>query len=315
MGLELRHLRLVRAIADQGTMTQAAVVLHLSQSALSHQLREIEAALAARLFHRAGRRMILTPAGERLLVTSRRVLRDVETVESEIGGPSAGQRGTLRLSTQCITAYHWLPSRIGLLKQQLPDVDVDIRVEATADPVRFLLRGQLDLAVVHSHSANDGLEEFPLFSDEVVALVHPKSPLARKTFLTARDFAGSIVLMYPVAEETTLLFQRMLLPAGIEPAKVLKIQLTAAILEMARENLGIGILPRWSAQPAIARRELRAVRLSEKGLHRHWKALIPRHEQTPGYVRAFIDILARHPISLDGKNPNLGSDLKAVGRA
>ena len=89
--LDLRHLQLVRAIAEEGSVTRAGLRLHLTQSALSHQLRDAEERLGVRLFERVGRRLLLAPAGERLLRSARTVLEELERAEEEVG-----RKGTAR---------------------------------------------------------------------------------------------------------------------------------------------------------------------------------------------------------------------------
>ena len=84
MHLEVRHLKLVVAIADAGGVTRAGERLFLTQSALSHQLKDIEQRLGSPLFIRAGRRMVLTPAGQRLLESARSILAELERTEAEI---------------------------------------------------------------------------------------------------------------------------------------------------------------------------------------------------------------------------------------
>src|SRR6266700_7539410 len=86
MDLEIRHLKLVAAVAEEGSVTEAGKRLHLTQSALSHQLRDAEEKLGAALFLRLGKRMVLTPAGEKLLVSAQKVLDELRTAESQIVG-------------------------------------------------------------------------------------------------------------------------------------------------------------------------------------------------------------------------------------
>src|SRR5262245_7853366 len=97
MHSEMRHLLLVRAIAKAGTLTQAGLDLHLTQSALSHQLRDIETRLGVRLFTRDGRRLTLTPAGQRLLRTADEVIGLVERSEDAIRQEAGDGRGLLRI--------------------------------------------------------------------------------------------------------------------------------------------------------------------------------------------------------------------------
>src|SRR5262249_58386983 len=107
--LEIRHLRLLAAVAQTGSVTEAGKRLHVTQSALSHQLRDAEEKLGAALFLRLGKKMVLTPAGEKLLVSARRVLEELGNTEAQIEGLNGGTKGVIRLSTECYTCYHWLP--------------------------------------------------------------------------------------------------------------------------------------------------------------------------------------------------------------
>ena len=106
--LEVRHLKLLVTVAEEGSVTEAGKRLHLTQSALSHQLRDAEEKLGTALFLRLGRKMVLTPAGERLIACARRVLNELADTEVQIEGLNGGSRGEIRLSTEC---YQILKSR------------------------------------------------------------------------------------------------------------------------------------------------------------------------------------------------------------
>src|SRR5215472_13626923 len=120
MNLEIRHLKLVEAVAETGSVTRAGHRLHLTQSALSHQLRDAEEQLGVALFERKNGRMSLTSAGGRLLETARTVLAELERAESEIQRSSGPARGLLRISTQCHTVYHWFPPRLLIFQKKFP---------------------------------------------------------------------------------------------------------------------------------------------------------------------------------------------------
>src|SRR6058998_928860 len=145
MEIEIRHLRLVSAVADLGSLTKAGDRLHLTQSALSHQLRDIEGRLGAALFLRVGKRLVLTPAGERLLASARDVLERLQRTELEIRELGKERGGVLRITTECYTCYHWLPPILTHHKRRFPRVEVRIDVDATMRPVDMLLAGKIDL--------------------------------------------------------------------------------------------------------------------------------------------------------------------------
>src|SRR5687768_16914680 len=180
MDLEVRHLRLVRAVAETGSLTRAGAVLHLTQSALSHQLRDIESRLGTALFLRVGKRLTLTPAGERLLVSAREVLSELERTEDAVRQLAGDRRGLLRLTTECYTCYHWLPPILKRYRRAHPRVEVRIDVTATNMPIARLLEGHLDLALVTGPVRDRRIVMKPLFYDEYVAIMAPQHPLAAK---------------------------------------------------------------------------------------------------------------------------------------
>src|SRR5438874_2584155 len=191
MILETRHLRLVAAVAEHGTLTRAGRVLHLTQSGLSRQLLDLETKLGLPLFHRLGKRMVPTPAGECLLVAARRTLPQLSDVEEDLRRLAGGRTAILRVSTECYTCYHWLPGVLQRFARRFPQVDVQIVAEATHHPVPALLDGRIDLAIVSNDDHDDRLAYVPLFTDELVALLRPDHPLSAKPFLTAApEFAA-----------------------------------------------------------------------------------------------------------------------------
>src|SRR5579863_9573736 len=93
--LEVRHLKLLTAVAEEGSVTSAGKRLHLTQSALSHQLRDAEEKLGTALFLRLGKKMVLTPAGEKMLISARKVLDELRSAEGQIEGLNGGTRGVI----------------------------------------------------------------------------------------------------------------------------------------------------------------------------------------------------------------------------
>jgi LysR family transcriptional regulator for metE and metH len=293
--LEVRHLRLVAAVAEHQSLTKAGSVLHLSQSALSHQLRDVEERLGARLFHRLNKRMVPTPAGQRLLESARTVLTELTSTEQAIRGGLEPQPVPLRLATECYTCYHWLPSVLKPFRQRFPHVDVRIDAASTTDPLARLIDGKIELAVVSSHIKNPRLAVKPLFEDEQVLLVASDHPLARRPFARLADFRQERLLTYVPAEESHFVM-RVLRPAGVLPARVEAVQLTEAAIEMVRAGLGVAVLSRWVVEPFVKRGSLHAVRITSEGYFKLWRAVVHRHLGEADYVAEFLRlVIARAP--------------------
>jgi LysR family transcriptional regulator, regulator for metE and metH len=297
MHLEIRHLKLVTAIAETGSVTLAGNRLHLTQSALSHQLRDAEEQLGVALFERRSGRMILTAAGERLLQSANSVLAELERAEKEIQSSNGNgvHKGVLRLSTECYTVYHWLPARLKLFQQKFPEVDFQLVIEATHSPFEALLDGKLDLAIVVNPIRNRKILYTPIFEDETVIIVPPGHRMADKKYAEPQDFMGENLIVYPPKEESTLLM-KFLTPAGITPRKTIEVMLTDVIIEMVRGGLGVAAMARWAVAPQLDSEVLVGLPFTEQGFRRTWSAAQLRDKRSPVYVEEFIRLLTEHPI-------------------
>lgn len=291
MVIEIRHLELVRAVAESGTLTRAGLALHLTQSALSHQLRDIESRLGTQLFLRVGKRLVLTPAGERILLSAHDVLATIERTEHAVRQLSGDERGVLRISTECYTCYHWLPP---LLKQYVrahPLVDVQIDATATSDPIKALLDRQIDFALVSSPVRDRRVVTTRLFDDEWVVILSPTHPLASRSAFELQDFATETFL-HSGSREGSTVYTRLLAPRGISPGHFMEIQLTEAIIEMVKAGLGVGVLAWWAVEPHVRVGTLRALPLTKRGFRKVWSAATLKDLARVPYVREFVELLA-----------------------
>ena len=293
--LDLRHLRLVAAVAESGGQTRAARKLNLTQSALSHQLRELETRVGAPLFIRASRRMVLTALGERVLASARRVLHEVESLERDLVAETvAGDAGVVRLATECYTCYHWLPAVVTAFRKDWPRVDVRIIAEATADPVRALLDGALDLAIVAGDVDERKLGCTSLFEDEQVVVVAPGHPLAARQFVAPQDLQDEHLILYTTHSSESSVLREVLRPAGVEPRQLTRVMLTEAIVELVKAGLGVSVLARWAIAPQLRDGSLVGVPLTARGFHRRWWAVTRPHESAPAYQQSLLELLGRH---------------------
>ena len=283
---------MVAAVAASGNVTRAAADVNLTQSAVSHQLRDIEARLGTALFLRVGKRMVPTAAGERVLRTARRVLDEIEATEDDVRRMGTHQAAVLRVCTQCNTGYHWLPPLLEAFRRKHPHVDVAIAVECTTRPLESLLEGRLDLAIVTQVVQHQQLRVRPLFDDEHAAIVAPDHPFASRPFVRPADFAGQRLLLYSGSADDSFTVQQILRPAGVEPERISFVMLTEAILEMVKAGLGISVMQTWSVEPAIRSGEVRAIPITATGIRRRWSAVTLRAAPAAPHVEAFIELLA-----------------------
>ena len=296
--MEIRHLKLVQAVAATQNLTRAAEQLYLSQSALSHQLKELEEELDTQIFIRARRKMLLTPAGERLLETAEKVLGELEKAVAVIAHIGKENVGVLRLTTECYTCYHWLSPVLADFKLDYPEVEIDIAPEATNHALEYLLEGKLDLVLTSDWVEDANLQFLPLFEDQLIAFMLPGHPWADKEYITPKDFINESLIMYSVADQHSTILKEFLKPAGVLPKKLLRLQLTEAIVEMVKAGVGVGILAEWAVKPYAEREEVKILPLRPT-MQRTWYAVLLKNQEEPSYLNAFIELLRREiPVNI-----------------
>jgi LysR family transcriptional regulator for metE and metH len=296
--VETRHLLLLVALDEVGSLNAAARRLHLSPSALSQQLRELEERLGGPLFHRQWRRLALTAAGRRLTDAAHAVLGELVRAESETRELLRGASGTLRVATVCHQSYRWLPELLKSFARRWPAMDVTVVPEAAEAPWEWLEQRKLDVALVAGgYRPGPRVRLTPLFRDELVVLVGREHPWFKLRQVDAREFADQHVWVDDGALKRDTPLGLALAAAGnITPRKVTVIPMTGGIaMEMARGNLGITVMPRWVAEPALTEGALRAVRVGARGLWLDWSVATRAEEPEPA-LGAFLEALhAHHP--------------------
>ena len=295
MNLEVRDLKLVRALTQEGSVTRAAQSLHLTQSALSHQLRDLEERTGLQLFTRSRRGLAATDSGLAFLRYARDLLSRMQVAERELAMRSGEQKAVIRMATECYTCYHWLSQVLRPFHAKHPLVEVTVEANATSHPLQALSDGTIDLAFVSSSVRSSRLVVQPIFEDELVAVVPPDHYLASRSFVRAEDLAREVLIVYARPTKNMHIFQKLFLPRQIEPRKVLHVQLTEAIIEMVKAGVGIGVLTRWSVDAAIQSGRLIALSLEKSGLRRVWSAAYRRQRNVPAYITDFIEAVRQSP--------------------
>jgi LysR family transcriptional regulator for metE and metH len=294
MNLAVRDLRLIVAIAQMGTVSRAADALHLTQSTLSHHLSELEGRVGSPLFHRRGRRLVLTPLGEKFRDGASPLLDEIDSLERLLRSDGSDrQQGTVRFATECYTTYAWLGKVAKKFSTECPDVDLSLITEATQHPIPALEIGSLDVAITTRVPAGRKFHAEPLFKDEIVALVAPDHPWASRRSVALDKFRDAHLLTYSSDPMESDFIRNVLLPAGVFPHRTSGMQLTEALLEFARAGLGVPVIARWAAADAIRDKLLLPIKIGDKGVHRTWNALWLRTSPKAAWLATFTGLLRK----------------------
>lgn len=264
--IELRHLKTIAALADTGSVTRAAARLHLTQSALSHQLATLEDYLGLVLIERGSRPLALTAAGEAILQLARRVMPDVEATRQVLARLKAAPPAReLRIAVECHTCFEWLMPAMDAYRETHPETEMDLVGGFHSDPAALLTEDKADFVILSEAPPRAGVAYFPLFRYEIVALLAHGHRLADRPHLNAADFADETLITYPVPDRMLDLVQRVLAPADINPPRRTA-ELTVAILQLVASRRGLAALPRWAVQTYLDRHYVKACLIGEHGL-------------------------------------------------
>jgi LysR family transcriptional regulator for metE and metH len=286
--METRHLRLIKTLADEKSITKSLDKLFLTQSAVSHQLRDIEERLGVKIFYRTKNQWILTEEGQVLYNTAGKVLAEIDEATKRINDMRQGHAGNIRISTECYTNYHWLPAFMVRMKILYPKLDINIVIEATHKPLQKLLDNELDLGITSDPWDNKSIKYIELFKDEVMAVMPLEHPLAHKKFLTGDDFKDQTLIIHSYPLETVTVHQHFLKEQKIKPKQIVAMPLTEAALEMVKAGMGILTMPKWAMRSFVDSPALTLVRIGQKGLIRTHYAAIRHEDAGKKYIQDFI---------------------------
>lgn len=286
--LELRHLHTLLALVETGTLSRAATRVHLTQSAISHQIKQLEEHYGVGLFERKTQPLRLSPAGQRLHSLAETVLKWVAEAERDIARIAQGEAGQLRIAVECHTCFDWLMPGMDAFREHWPEIELDLVSGFHADPLALLAENKADLIVVSEPQPRRGVLLHPLFRFEMVGLVSRQHPFAAKAFLEPEDFAGETLISYPVPDDMLDIVRKVLKPKGIEP-KRRTTELTVAILQLVASRRGIAALPNWSVQSYLERDYVLAKPIGKKGLWSALHAATTEAASELAFVKDFLD--------------------------
>ena len=292
--LERAHLEIVRAVAQQGSMTAAAEALHLTQSALSHTVRKLEDQLGVAVWHREGRSLRPTQAGEYLLAVANRLLPQLEHAEARLKQFAQGERGALRIGMECHPCYQWLLKIVSPYLATWPDVDVDVKQKFQFGGIGALFGYEIDMLVTPDPLYKAGLSFEPVFDYEQVLVVGPGHPLREAAWVLPKQLTDETLITYPVAIDRLDIYTQFLMPAGIAPRRHKPIETTDIMLQMVASGRGVAALPRWLVEENAAKFDVAPVKLGQQGVAKQIFLGFREADAGIDYLRAFVDLARTH---------------------
>ncbi|MBY4678656.1 LysR family transcriptional regulator [Marinobacterium arenosum] len=287
--IELRHLKTLSALRDAGSLVEAAERVHLTQSALSHQIKDLEDRLNCSLFIRKTKPICFTSAGQRLLALADDVLPMIRNAERDIARLAGGEAGRLNICIECHSCFDWLMPTIDHFRQHWPEVEMDLSTGFSFQPLPALARGDLDLVITSDPEPRNGIAFIPLFTYESMLAMSKQHPLVARRFVQPEDLENETLITYPIDHGRLDVFSRFLDPAGVEPAQVRTAELTVMMLQLVASGRGLTALPNWALYEYLERDYVAARSLGEKGLWCTLYAAIREDQQRAEFMVDFLN--------------------------
>ncbi|GAB5473606.1 MAG: LysR substrate-binding domain-containing protein [Maribacter sp.] len=286
--MELKYFRLIKKIAEEGSIANSTERLFLTQSALSHQLRELEERLGFKVFKRTRNKWELTQEGTELYKLANKLFSSIDEGFSNIKHITEGSKGAIKLSAECQSFFHSIPSFIQKMGILYPEIDIEVSLGPTHQTISQVLSNDIDVAIVTSEPESDELTSVQVFKDEIFAIMHTEHVLNNLDYLDASHFGNVHLLINSFPLEGVAVYQQFLKPNRIHPTKISAIPFTEITLSMIQANMGIMCAPKWQLNAFKISSELVFKRIGKNGLKRNHYLVVKKEHRNRKYIHDFI---------------------------
>jgi DNA-binding transcriptional LysR family regulator len=293
--MEIRQLRAFVAVAEMGTFTAAAERVHITQSAISMQIRQLEDEAGVRLFVRAPRRVLLTEAGEKMLAHAQNILREHDAALVEMSELAGLEHGRLRIgSASANISSESLPPVLRALRERHPRMEIFVKTGTSEALVGQLLSGELDMALVSLPVEARGIRTETLMTDSLVAIVCPGHELAGKRVVSAYTLAGEKLILGERGGNTRRILEQFFAGAGVRPTVSMELNRLAAIKRMVEACMGVGIVPLQSVREEVEEGRIKALWI--EGAQINWELGLARLSASydSPICQSFVEVCREH---------------------
>lgn len=294
--MELRHLRYFQALAECLSFTRAAEKVHVTQSTLSHQIKQLEDELGVTLFDRVGKRVLLTDVGEMLLTNIVPALRQVDLAVKAVRAEDEHLAGEVRIGATHSFNVHVIPHCIAAFLARYPSVKVVVEELSAENIATRLMAGEIDLAVSYRPPKAEDLWFEPLYNEEMMLVVRNDHPLARRRHVRMVQLHGVKLILLPKYFATRQILDECFEATGAEPQVVAELNAIAPMFELVRQTNGAAIV---GASACPAADDLRYIPLESPTPMRTPGLLWKRGAPRDAAVKYFANVIRRTVAKLE----------------
>lgn len=281
-----RQFEILDAVARHGSVSRAAEALHLTQPAVSLQIRHLADAVGLPLFERLGRRLVLTEAGETVLGCGRRVLEQLAELEETIGGIKGLEGGSLRICV-ATTVNYFAARAVAAFCRAHPAVQVSLDVTNRETLLQRLTAGEADIALMGQPPRNLDLAADPFRENPLVVIAPLDHPLAGRRGIPLSELADAVFLVREHGSGTRIAMERYFSEHGFERARDVEMTSNESIKQGVEAGLGLGIVSLHTLELELQLRRLAVLDVAGFPIRRRWYVVHRSGKQLSPAARAF----------------------------
>jgi DNA-binding transcriptional LysR family regulator len=286
--MDMRQLEMFRAVAEEGAFTAAAERLHVSQSAVSRQLKLLEEELGTLVFHRMGRGVTITGAGQLLLAAAHRISREIDDVVSQISDTKALQRGVLSIGGGMTVCLYILPKLLKKFRAHYKQMELRVTTGSADGILRLLRTREIEIALLTLPIVAADLEVVPVLKEEMVIVTAARHALARERSVDPQKLARHPLILFETGSNTRRVVDEFFLAEEIPHNVIMETENVEIIKSMVASGLGVTIIPYAAIAGEGRHSRFRWMRLRGRRLYRETGWVYLKSDYRP---RAVTEVL------------------------
>jgi len=301
--LTLRQLKVFEAVARHLNYTRAAEELHLTQPAVSMQVKQLEASLEVALFEQLGKRIHLTEAGTEVLGYARSITQQLDELEGVLNGMKGLGGGRLRISV-ATTANYFIPTLLGSFSRRYPDVTVSLDVTNRETLLRQLTENTVDLVVMGQPPAEADVEAQAFMNNPLVVVAPLNHSLAKEKKIPLARLQEEIFLVREPGSGTRIAMERFFSERDMRLKTGMEVGSNEAIKQSVQAGLGLGLLSRATIEQELALKRLVVLDVADFPIMRHWFVVHRKGKRLSAAAEAFKQFMLKEATELLSKEPH-----------